>query len=104
MEGFKKIVVLQSFDEAEVMGIVLKQCGIPHRIRSYHDSALDGIFQITKGWGHVEAPEEYRDQIKEIHAGLPGEPSRDGKIVLENECDGEADEEAANEADDKEDA
>jgi hypothetical protein len=79
MEGFKKIVVLQSFDEAEVMGIVLKQCGIPHRIRSYHDSALDGIFQITKGWGHVEAPEEYRDQIKEIHAGLPGEPSRDGK-------------------------
>lgn len=93
MEGFKKIVVLQSCDEAEVMDAVLKQRGIPHRIRSYHDSALDGIFQITKGWGHIDAPEEYRDEIKEIYSGLPGEIIPDEEITSEKKCEEEVDEE-----------
>jgi hypothetical protein len=72
MEGFKRIVVLQNEHEAKLMDDVLSERDIPHRIRSYHDSALDGLFQITKGWGHVEAPEEYRDEIKGILSSLPG--------------------------------
>jgi hypothetical protein len=71
MDKYKKIVVLQNALEARLMESVLKDRRIPHRIRSYHDSALDGLFQVTKGWGHVEAPKEYEDQIKAIHSDLP---------------------------------
>ena len=71
MDSFKKIVVLQNELEANLMDSVLNERDIPHRIRSYHDSALDGLFQITKGWGHVEAPEEYKDEIKTILENLP---------------------------------
>ena len=43
----------------------------PHRIRSYHDSAYDGIFQAQKGWGVVLAPPEYQEEIQSIYQDLP---------------------------------
>ena len=36
---FKKIVVLENGIEAQLIGSVLDQRGIPYRIRSYHDTA-----------------------------------------------------------------
>ncbi len=62
----KKIVVFENEFEAKLVETILKERGIPHLIRSYHDSAYDGIFQAQKGWGHVEAPERYADEIKAI--------------------------------------
>ena len=52
------------------MESVLKEQGIPHYIRTYHDSAYDGIWQKQIGWGAVEAPEEYRDVIIGIYNDL----------------------------------
>jgi len=40
-------------------------------MKSYHDTAYDGIFQVQKGWGHVEAPESFRDEIIAIQQELP---------------------------------
>jgi hypothetical protein len=73
MERYKKIVVLSSDLEAGIVENMLKDRGIPHRIRSYHDSAYDGLFQAQKGWGIVEAPAEYEDEIKNLYNALPGE-------------------------------
>lgn len=42
---------------------ILTDKQIPHLIRSYHDSAYDGLWQTQTGWGHIEAPEEYADEI-----------------------------------------
>ena len=44
---------------------------IPHRIKSYHDSAYDGIYQAQKGWGVVEAPLSYKEEIISIYRDLP---------------------------------
>lgn len=73
MERYKKIVALNNEMEAKIVEDLLKDHGIPHRIRSYHDSAYDGLFQAQKGWGIVEAPEEYEDAIKSLYSALPGE-------------------------------
>jgi len=70
-EDFKKIVVLENEIEARLMDSILTERGIPHRMKSYHDTAYDGIFQVQKGWGHVEAPENYRDEIIAIQQELP---------------------------------
>ena len=70
-EDFKKIIILENEIEARLMDSILTERGIPHRMKSYHDTAYDGIFQVQKGWGHVEAPESYRDEIIAIQQELP---------------------------------
>jgi hypothetical protein len=70
---YKKIVALDNALEAQLVGKLLTERGIPHRIRSYYDSAYDGLYQAQKGWGRVEAPEEYEAEIKAICSALPGE-------------------------------
>jgi hypothetical protein len=66
MEKYIKIAVLENEIQAQLLDDVLTQRNIPHMMRSYHDSAYDGLFQHSKGWGHVEAPENYEDEIIEI--------------------------------------
>ena len=51
MEKLEKIAVLDSEVQAELVDSVLSERGIPHLMRSYHDSALDGLYQARAGWG-----------------------------------------------------
>jgi hypothetical protein len=60
---FEKIAVLDNEVQAELMDGVLSDRKIPHIMQSYHDSALDGLFQAGKGWGAVLAPESSRAEI-----------------------------------------
>lgn len=71
MSEFKKILVLDNEIEARLLDSILLERNIPHRLRSYHDSAYDGLYQAQKGWGHIEAPEEYREEIQTICRELP---------------------------------
>ena len=78
MEEFEKILVLENEIEARLLDSILTERAIPHRMRSYHDTAYDGIFQAQKGWGRVEAPSRYREEISEIYRELPlGENDRE---------------------------
>lgn len=52
--------------EARLLAAMLQEAAIPHMVRSYHDSAYDGIFQSQFGWGRIEAPTEYHDQIRQM--------------------------------------
>jgi hypothetical protein len=79
MEEFKKILVLENEIEARLLDSVLNERSIPHRIRSYHDSAYDGIFQAQKGWGVVLAPPEYQEEIETIYGDLPLEEGGEAK-------------------------
>ena len=62
-ERFEKIAVLDNEVQAELMDGVLSDRKIPHIMQSYHDSALDGLFQAGKGWGAVLAPESFKEEI-----------------------------------------
>ncbi len=66
MEDYIKVVILDNEIEAGLLESILSERGIPHRMRSYHDTAYDGLFQTQKGWGCINAPESYREEIKEI--------------------------------------
>ena len=55
---FVKIANIENFIEAQVLESVLKEREIPYRIRSFHDTAYDGLFQFQKGWGEIYAPTE----------------------------------------------
>jgi len=65
-EEYIKIAVLENEIQAQLLNDILKEQNIPHIIRSYHDSVYNGLFQLSKGWGRVEAPEKYKEAILAI--------------------------------------
>jgi hypothetical protein len=67
---FIKIAVLENAIEAQLLGSVLTQYEIPHRMRSYHDTAYDGLFQLQKGWGEIYGPQDSRQQVMDALAEL----------------------------------
>jgi len=70
MERTVKILMLNNQIEAKLLSGLLTEKGIPHIIRSYHDSAYDGLWQYHAGWGHVEAPAEYGEEIISIYNAM----------------------------------
>ena len=58
--------ILENDDEARLIASVLTEREIPHFIRSYFDTAFDGLYQSQKGWGYVSAPEACMEEILEI--------------------------------------
>jgi len=62
-----KILMFKNEIEAMLLDEILIEKQIPHLIRSYHDSAYDGLWQTQSGWGHIEAPGEYADEILLIY-------------------------------------
>ena len=73
-ENFKKVTVAENRFEADLISQTLQQEGIPCLIRSYHDTAYDGIFIPQKGWGAIMVPEELEEKassvIAEVRQGL----------------------------------
>ncbi len=64
------ILELNNEIEAQLLDALLTERSIPHLIKSYHDSAYDGLFQQQLGWGHLEAPQQYRAEIEQIYDGM----------------------------------
>ncbi len=63
---FEKAAVLESPFEAQVVASILEDEAIPHLVRSYHDTAYDGLFQMQKGWGEIRARSRDADRVREI--------------------------------------
>ena len=65
-DNYKKAATLENQFEAQLLESILRERQIPHMMRSYYDTAFDGLFQTQKGWGYVSAPEAYHDEINAI--------------------------------------
>jgi len=82
MNEYEKVEVLDNNFEAQVLDSILNEREIPHLMRSFYDTAFDGLFQTQKGWGYVSAPGEYHEEIKEVLRDLrnnePG-PTDEGR-------------------------
>jgi hypothetical protein len=70
MEEYIRAATLENQIEAQLLHSVLNERDIPHRMRSYHDTAYDGLYQATKGWGYVSAPKARQEEVKAILAEL----------------------------------
>ena len=84
MEDYTKIAILENEIEARLLESILTERNIPHLLRSYHDTAYNGLFQTQKGWGYVGAPESYEEEIKEIIADVRKEANRIEASSLES--------------------
>jgi hypothetical protein len=67
MKTTVRILIFNSEVEARLLSGLLEQKGIPHMLRSYHDSAYNGMWQTQTCWGFLEADEENREEILKIY-------------------------------------
>ena len=74
MSEDEKIATLENLVEAQLLGSLLEEKGIPHIIQSFHDAAYDGMFQMQMGWGCVRAPLTHRAEILDILSQLRQSP------------------------------
>ena len=65
-QEFIDIAILDNIVEAQLVESILNEQNIPHFIRSFHDTAYDGLFQVQMGWGKLCAPFSYKQEIIEI--------------------------------------
>ena len=63
---FIQVSVLENAIEVQLIGSILGQMGIIHRLRSYYDTAYDGLFQFQKGWGKLYAHLPHKQEILQV--------------------------------------
>jgi hypothetical protein len=78
MEDYIKVATLNNEIEARLLESILDERDIPYRLRSYHDTAYDGLFQTQKGWGTISAPASCKDEITEILSDMRKEAEASG--------------------------
>ena len=74
-QRFIRIVILENAIEAQLVRSILDQHQIPHRIRSFYDTAYNGLFQMQKGWGELTAPVSYKQEILDIVKDIQSDQS-----------------------------
>jgi len=62
-----KILTLRTEAEAILLSGLLDQAGIPHMLKSFHDTAYDGMWQTQTSWGTLWADEENRETITKLY-------------------------------------
>lgn len=66
MEQHTKIAILENEFEAQILKSLLEEQDIDYYFKTYYDTAYDGLFQRSNGWGAVYAPKKYEKVILEL--------------------------------------
>jgi len=73
----KTLIKPENEAEANVIKSILEEHGIYAEIKSFHDTAYDGLFQAQYGWGLIRVSErdlaEAQSIIEEWRAAAPEE-------------------------------
>ncbi len=62
----KDLIKPDNAAEANVIKMVLEENGIVSEIRSFHDTAYDGLFQSQLGWGVIRVSDEDFPEAQKI--------------------------------------
>ena len=73
MDQFEKILNIRNEFEAERLEEILKDKNIPFGIVPVDDSVFSSIEILENGWGYLEAPARFKDEILQIYADLTKE-------------------------------
>jgi hypothetical protein len=76
-EVFVKVATVDNKFEADVLTNTLQKECIQVMVRSFHDTAYDGIYIPQKGWGIILVPAEDKDKAEEIIASVKSSITED---------------------------
>jgi hypothetical protein len=66
MGHWVKAGVVENRFEGDRISQALKEAEIPFMIKSFHDTAYDGLYIPQKGWGVVMVPETLREEAEKL--------------------------------------
>jgi hypothetical protein len=66
MAHWVKAGVVENRFEGDRVSQALKEAEIPFMIKSFHDTAYDGLYIPQKGWGVVMVPESLRAEAEKL--------------------------------------
>lgn len=65
-EVFVPVKTVESSLEADRTRALLEQEGLTVLVRTFEDSAYDGIYVAQKGWGTIEVPESEKEKAERL--------------------------------------
>ena len=80
MSRWVKIGVVENRFEGDRVSQTLTEAGIPFLLKSFMDTAYDGLYVLQKGWGAVMVPEDFEEEAGRIVGEVKktfGEEGRD---------------------------
>ena len=66
MVHWVKAGIVETRFEGDRVSEALGEAGIPFLIKSFLDTAYDGLYIPQKGWGAVLVPEEYLNEARKV--------------------------------------
>jgi hypothetical protein len=75
--------VIESRFEGDRVLQALNDAKIPFVMKSFLDTAYDGLYLPQKGWGRVMVPEEFRDEAERIITEIKTFFQKEGKDETE---------------------
>jgi len=66
MDQWKKAGIVENRFEGDRVSQALNDAGIPFLIKSFLDTAYDGLYIPQKGWGAVMVPEGIRETAEKL--------------------------------------
>jgi hypothetical protein len=65
-ETFVPVKVAENAFEADRIRAALEQEGFTVLVRTFEDTAYDGIYVAQKGWGYIEVPEREKERAERL--------------------------------------
>jgi ketol-acid reductoisomerase len=83
MAGWVKAGVIENRFEGDRISHALSEAGIPFMVKSFLDTAYNGLYIPQKGWGAVMVPEELKEQAEKIIDDIKKSFMEEGKDETE---------------------
>ncbi len=78
-----KAGIVENRFEGDRISQSLQEAGIPFMVKSFLDTAYDGLYIPQKGWGMVLVPETFIEEAERIISEVKGSFKEEGKDELE---------------------
>ncbi len=78
-----KAGIVENRFEGDRISQSLKEAEVPFMIKSFLDTAYDGLYVPQKGWGMVLVPEDFAEDAERVISELRRSFAEEGKDELE---------------------
>ena len=83
MIRWEKAGIIENRFEGDRIKQVLQEAGIPFLVKSFLDTAYDGLYIPQKGWGAVLVPEDFRERAETMIAEVKRSFKEEGRDETE---------------------
>jgi hypothetical protein len=85
MDRWVKVGIVENRFEGDRVSQTLNDAGIPFLVKSFLDTAYNGLYVPQKGWGAVMVPKEFKEEaerlISEVKRSFEKEGGLEGSEV-----------------------